>query len=473
MEAHPDIAQLQEEAVGLVEILATRCAPARTRLTQRPVGAMAVLQAMQRHLEVASVQARCCALLANLAADGSHASENLAASGALELLLAAVRTHVGDVQVQSWGLMALQNFWCGSGGHSEAYPEQLRHRAQDLGSPEVLLARLQNRKLMAGTSEDDLESTAKQLQAICVVALHCLAGNDKACRDTLSETLEGSAVQLCSPALDATVVLEVRERACQLICQLLSERNQDAHAAMGRQLAESVLAAMQDHLAAAAAEDAETERGLPAGVPADDDEETEETLVLPSPCYTPSSSSTSPAGAECCRLRATWVSSTRIIVAAMRAFPAEPRIQAAGCRAFQRLALAAARGRGRDRHALLQDLLGIVELIVGAFREHGISAEVQRLAVLAIQGLLLFSSSSFGECQAAVVARLQDMGFSELLLRAITTYPGDATLQENGLPALRTLARAGPEQLLEITQMGTAEKVIAVLKLNMARPLIQ
>mmetsp|Transcript_78771 Transcript_78771/g.139021 ORF Transcript_78771/g.139021 Transcript_78771/m.139021 type:complete len:1336 (+) Transcript_78771:34-4041(+) len=477
--AHTGQESLQEAVASILETLAVRCSPTRVQLAQREGAMDPLLHSMNRWLHSPSVQARCCALLAHLSADGGPSAAELASRGSLERLAAALSAHPEDAQVSAWGCLAVQNLCCGVHPAAEA----IRQQAHNLEVTELICRRLLSSRTQmtqtrpkSATSTASLSTTADEVarhaaqmfQATCTVGLHCLASSEDS-RLALAST--GVVLEALTPALDAAVVIEVRERACHLICllALASEKVKTDFLAAGSQLWVALLAAVRDHLAAAEAEDPESSSTT--------EDADEVILSLPSPNQSNPVAGTSAGTVEedGCQLRAMPVSSPALLRDVMQVLPAEPRIQATCCSAIRRLALLAARGRGRDRVAVIREIPQAVQVVVEALEAHERSAEVQQTSVMALQALMRLSTSPEAVGEEATIENLVKLGTVPLLIKALRIHPDDAQIQEQGLDILRVLATGGrrPDVLEALPGLGAIQVVIEAMNLNVARPKIQ
>eukprot|EP00930_Biecheleria_cincta_P041050 TRINITY_DN28122_c0_g1_i1.p1 TRINITY_DN28122_c0_g1~~TRINITY_DN28122_c0_g1_i1.p1 ORF type:complete len:1364 (-),score=249.19 TRINITY_DN28122_c0_g1_i1:396-4457(-) len=489
MSGHPDSDTVQVAAAGLLEILAARCSPARGRLLTRAAAMEPVLHAMGYHLHSAGVQASCCALLTRLSTESGRMLPEVAEL-CLELVLAALRAHPGDALIDTWGFLALQNM---------CFCADLHAKFKELGALQLVAQRMQeSRRPAPANSASQTQETSRALhavdmfQAVCVVTLYSFALDDEECCGSLAS---GQALQLLRPALNAPAALEVRERACHLLCKaaLGSEKVAADFLAAGPKLWVSVLGVLREHLAAAEAE--ETENGLaePA-LP-------EIRLILPSPSQQDDS----------CQLLGKHICSPSFIVDAMRVLSSEPRVQATACMALRRQALLAAQDLGRDRAGMVQKRHIAEELVVAALRTHATAAEVQQRGVAAIQALLRLSCSDACETEedalqkiaaekdsaklvaaerravmaalqekiavareAAALGRLLDLGLLPLLIKALHTYPDNPTVQKHGLDVLRMMCTGSrrPDALAALPGLGAVQTVIEGINANIARPKI-
>lgn len=493
MSVHPDSETLQVAATRLLETLAARCSPARGRLLMHAAALEPVLHAMSHHLHSAGVQLHCCALLTHLSADRGRMLPELA-ERCLELVLSALQAHPGDVLIDTWGCIALQNMCFGADLHG---------KFEELGALGLVVQnmhltwRSRPRPASAKSVPETQEQTRARcavdtFQAICVVTLYSFAIDDEGCCGSLAS---GQALQLLRPVLEAPTALEVRERACHLLCKaaLGSEEVLADFAAAGPKLWVTVLGIFREHLAAAEAEEAENglaEEALP-----------EIRLMLPSPSQQD----------DGCQLVGKQICSPSFIVDAMRVLPSEPRVQATACVALRRQALLAARNLGRDRVGMIQNRLRAEESVVAALRAHETAAEVQQRGVAAIQALLCLACSEACETEdeaiqkaaaerdaaklpakermaiiaslheriavareAAALDRLLNLGLLPLLMKALCANPANPTIQEHGLDVLRVLCTGSrrPDAVAALPDLGAVQAVIEGMNVNIARPKI-
>eukprot|EP00931_Biecheleriopsis_adriatica_P078104 TRINITY_DN51570_c0_g1_i1.p1 TRINITY_DN51570_c0_g1~~TRINITY_DN51570_c0_g1_i1.p1 ORF type:complete len:1343 (-),score=254.58 TRINITY_DN51570_c0_g1_i1:65-4093(-) len=487
MSAKSDLAGLQEVLLCILETLAVRCAPARGLLSRKAYATEAVLNAMKLYHQNPTIQARGCALLAHLAADGDQATRHLGNSGCLVQVITAMQTHADDSEVGGWGCIALQNLCCGGSPSAK----DLRRQAANMGALETILDRMEKNRAAAppprsktadsnasastSPEEEQAKHSAQMVNAICVSSLHCFMSDGF--EEFSAKWVSRNFVQPLTFSLDPfTSAFEIRERACHLLCQMCNacDKMRAEFTAAGNQLLETILATFREHLAAAVhAEDSASVESSEAPV--------DVLLSLPSPCNVPSALLLTSenhfynqADDEGCRLRAMHVSSPLFIVQVMKVMHLEPRTQAAGCEALRRLSLLAARGLGQDCSAMIHVLPQAVELVVTALQTHDRSAQVQSKSVSALQALLVLSTSSAGEGEVEAIDRLVRLGAVPSLVRALKVHPVDAELQEHGLDVLRILATAGrrPDVLETLPEIGVIPAIIEAMNLNTARPKI-
>lgn len=294
-----------------------------------------------------------------------------------------------------------------------------------------------------------------------MICLHTLGS---CCDPNDQDLLPEEVLSMLISGLGTGWALEVRERACFLLCYLANsnQKVKDTLLAGGASLWKSLLEVLKDHLA--------------SEVDGNDGSEDEEILLeLNLPDGSGGSDSLS------APLRAMQLREAELLLEAMQALPFEARVQVTACTTLRRLALLAmsalatpdtGRPSSAQCLALVQRLPRGMANTVQAMKQHERSDEVQRAAVLALQALTRLCSSLEGEDVA--IQRVVDLETVPILARALRNYPEDPQMQERGLDVLRLLSTRRDAVTQQLCRDETfVPAVVEAMNLNISKPKIQ
>ena len=418
--------------------------------------------------EPVALRSCACILLSRLAADGDAAVASLllveTGVDMLELVLAQLEV-VTHPELMAWSFLTLHNLVCGVSTAALSRKTWLLQRGVlRLVSAAAAEQSLGNSSM--GTAAAAAAAAARmRLETILIIGLHNLCAvldlKDTTESSVSAELLSEEVVSMLLRGLGHHCALEVRERACFLLCYLANctQKVKDTLLAGGSSLWKSLLEVLKDHLTS------EEEEGC------DESEELLLELSLPT-------DGVSLLPVECQRgpLRALQVRTPELLLEAMQALPFEARVQVTACTTLRRLALLAVQTRGgADRHAqclsLVQRLPRAMEAAVQAMKHHERSDEVQRASVLAFQALIRLSCSLEGEDVA--IERAVAFEIIPFLSRALRNYPEDPQTQERGLDALRLLATRRETVTQELCGLQMVPAVVEAMNLNISKPKVQ